>query len=193
MLAEDYAPRSAAVALIWSSSGAAQHIVSVHNAASGGASIPGNGVAPGSLITIRSLRGGPVSINPDLSRVSVELRPASGGQNVPAKVLQGFTGSYLALLPAGLPRGQYNVVLAVDGQVSLPAGMEVVPVAFGLFARGRNGFGPALVQNLTPGGAARLNLFTDPGRTGDYLILGAISYVSRAGPDQCAAARRDAG
>jgi hypothetical protein len=46
-----------------------------------------------------------------------------------------------------------------------------VPVAFGLFARGRNGFGPALAQNLTPASAPRLNLFTDPARPGDYLIL----------------------
>jgi uncharacterized protein (TIGR03437 family) len=123
------------------------------------------------MIAVQAVRGGPVSINPDLSRVSVHLRPVSGGENVTADVLQNFVGSHLVLLPRDLPRGHYNVVLTVDGQGSLPAGIEVVPVAFGLFARGRNGFGPALAQNLTPASAPRLNLFTDPARPGDYLIL----------------------
>jgi hypothetical protein len=107
---------SIVVPLLWIASAAAQDIVTVHNAASRGASIPGNAVAPGSMIAVQAVRGGPVPINPDLSRVSVHLRPVSGGENVTADVLQGFVGSHLVLLPRDLPRGQYNVVLTVDGQ-----------------------------------------------------------------------------
>ncbi len=146
-------------------------IVTVLNAASLGTGIPSNSVAPGSLITVQIVRGGPIVINPDLSRVSLKLRPASGGAELDAPVLQGFASSYLALIPRETPLGPAEAVLTVEGQANLPATFTVVRSAPGIFARGRFGLGPALVQNDGPDTPPRLNQFTDPARPGDYLTL----------------------
>ncbi len=117
------------------------------------------------------VRGGPVVLNPDLSRVSLKLRPAGGGAEVDAPVLQGFASSYLALIPRETPLGPTEAVLTVEGQANLPAAFTVVRSAPGIFARGRSGLGPALVQNDGPDTPPRLNLFTNPARPGDYLTL----------------------
>src|SRR5262249_39971231 len=89
-----------------------------------------------------------------------------------AAVLQALAGSYLALVPLNLqPGNEYDFVLTVQGQTSLPVTLMVGASAPGLFARGRFGLGPALAHNDGPDTPPRLNRFTDPARPGDYLTF----------------------
>ena len=161
-----------------------QNTITVSNAASLGAGVPANTVAPGSLVTVQILRGGPVVINPDLTQVTLKVRLHNGSAEFDAALLQALAGSYLALVPQNLqPGNEYDFVLTVQGQTSLPVTLMVGASAPGLFAGGRFGLGPALAHNDGPDTPPRLNRFTDPARPGDYLTLWGTGLGNAKTPD----------
>src|SRR5262249_57516399 len=101
-----------------------------------------------------------------------------------AAVLQALAGSYLALVPLNLqPGNEYDFVLTVQGQTSLPVTLMVGASAPGLFAGGRSGLGPALAHNDGPDTPPRLNRFTDPTRPGDSLTLWGTGLGNAKTPD----------
>ncbi len=62
----------------------AQVVISAEDAAAKSASIPLNAVAPGSIVNIQVVRGGPVSINLDPNSLAVKLRPMDSSKEYDA-------------------------------------------------------------------------------------------------------------
>ena len=124
--------------------------------------------APGSIVAIQTLRGGPVVINPDISKLAVKI----GERDAP--ILGASLGTVLALVPEDLPAGNASVVMTTDGQASIAAQIRIVPVAPGLFA--------TLSQNVRPG-AVTVNRLTDPALAGEYITVWGTG-LGAARPDE---------
>jgi uncharacterized protein (TIGR03437 family) len=151
----------------------AQTTITVQNAASLSAGIPAFAIiARGSIMMIQQLRGGPVPIGVvDPSRVAVRVRTLPAGAETTAQVLTVRLGTVLALLPKEVPVGEAEVVLAINGQASTPARVQVVPAAAGLFATTGARFGAATAQNIRPDSSVELNGLLGPAVPGDYLVF----------------------
>ena len=160
------------LALILSASVAAyaQTVVTVQNAASLGAGVPADALAPGSIAAVQTLRGGPVVINPDPAQLAVKLQPA-GGAEMDMPVLGASLGTVLAIVPRAAPVGPATVRLINAGQASQATPVRIVATSPGLFATGQGGLGPALAQNASLGRGLELNRLTAPALPGDYLVL----------------------
>lgn len=148
-----------------------QTIVTVESAASGPLGIPASAIAPGSLVMIQQLRGGPVAVGGDLSRFGVQVRALPGGEAVAAQVLDVRLSSVLALFPKSIPPGEAEVTVSVDGQAALPVRVRVTRAAPGLFGALGAPLGPAIAQNLRPNGVVESNALLAPAVPGDYLVL----------------------
>src|SRR4051812_10603180 len=86
----------------------AQQTISAHNAASFSSAI-----APGSILDVQQVQP-PRIIDPDPSRVSVQVRPSGSTSVIQAPVIRGPFLSIWALLPTDLPLGPASVTLTVD-------------------------------------------------------------------------------
>ncbi|MCC6858958.1 MAG: hypothetical protein IT158_10360 [Bryobacterales bacterium] len=148
-----------------------QTVIAVHNAATLSSGIPAAAVAPGSIIAIQIVRGGPVPVGIDPSRLAVSVRPVSGSAEIAAPVLRTGVGAILALLPKQVPAGEAEVMLAIDGQPAAPARIWVQPVAAGLFITTQAPPGMAIAQNVRPDLTLELNALLTPALPGDYVIL----------------------
>lgn len=149
----------------------AQTIITVQNAATFSGGIPSSGLAPGSIVVIQQMRGGPVGIGVDPSRVTVQVRPLPSGTPMTAQVLAAGIGTVLAMLPADVPLGEAEVTQTVDGQASMPARIQVVRAAAGLFSTSGTPFGVAAAHNVRPDGTVELNKLLAPAVAGDFLVL----------------------
>ncbi|HWQ56216.1 MAG TPA: hypothetical protein VN442_21190 [Bryobacteraceae bacterium] len=160
--------RQLAATLLFGTAAWAQVVITVQNAASWAGSVPGGAAAPGSIVAVQTLRGGPVVINPDVSKLAVKI----GERDAP--VLGASLGTVLALVPEDLPPGIASVVMTTDGQASIPAQIRIVPVAPGIFA--------TLSQNVRPG-AVTVNRLTDPALAGEYITVWGTG-LGAARPDE---------
>ena len=156
------------VPLLLASMASAQYIVSVQNAASLGSASPAAAIAPGSIVSIQIVRGGPVVINPDVSKITVKLRRPSDSSEYELKVLQSFLGATLALIPEYIPLGPVELLYAQDGLTSPPVALTIISSAFGLFTQSRNGLGSALAQN---GPEFALNKLLNPALPADVVTI----------------------
>jgi len=148
----------------------AQTIITVHNAATLSAGVP-PAVAPGSIILIQQMRGNSIPIGVDASRIAVRVRPQPAGAEMTAPVLTVGLGSLLALLPKDVPAGAAEVTLIVDGQASMPAQVQVAPVAAGLFTNAYGTVGAAIAQNVLPDSSIEVNGLLAPAVPGDYVVF----------------------
>lgn len=148
-----------------------QSIVSVQNAASVGASIPVSSIAPGSLVSLQIIRGGPIVINPDPATTLVRIRSRATGQQQEVRPLQLQFGTIIVQAPADLVLGEAEVTLVVNGQEQLPATVNVVASAFGIFTKGQSAYGPSNSQNVAREGTVSLNQLTNPARPGGFLTV----------------------
>ncbi len=108
--------------------------------------------APGSILQVQIVRGGPVPIDLDLTRYSVAIA------GKPARLIGKAIGTIYTQVPTDAPLGPAHVILTQDGQPSIPAPINIAATSPGIFSAVQNG-GP------------ELNQLTHPAPPGGYLTL----------------------
>ena len=165
-------------------------VQAVINAASGDSTT----LARGSFVSIFGLnlgtKAGPPSSLPlptSLGGASVTFKPAGGSAS-----FQGFMhfvsqNQINAIVPSAVPAGPTDVTVTVNNVTSTSRRIQVAENAFGIFTVTSQVAGNAVAQNYESPTSLPLNLYTNPARPGQTLILygtGLGAYT--AGPDNAA-------
>ena len=119
-------------------------------------SLPGAALAPGSRFTIRGVR-----LGADSRTTIVTVR--AGGRSAAARLLAVSATGIEGILPAALPPGDATATVTRGAESSQAYSFRVAPMAVGLYAANRLGWGPADLArpagskpSLAPGEVARL-------------------------------------
>jgi len=129
-------------------------------------------VAPGSIITLSPVSAAASRVPVDPSLIKVTLQPQGSSQIYSAVLLPNAPFPFAwAVVPDAMPTGPATVTLAIIGSASLSTSVTITPAAPGLFTAGRNGYGPALAQNITESAAPALNQLTNPALPGGIVTL----------------------
>jgi uncharacterized protein (TIGR03437 family) len=143
------------------------------------ANLPGGGIAPGSLFSIRGR---------DLAPAPSVLVLSQGSQ-WPARVISARAGEIRALMPLNVPSGFGSVVVSVGGQLSAPSLVRISPTAFGIFTSNGEGTGPVRHDPARPGDkvvitGTGLGAAGSPNIAGvEFFLGGKPARVLSAGPD----------
>lgn len=155
------------------------------------ASLPGSGIAPGSIFVITGRGLGPATLvdgrlplstrlPADDSGTEVRLQPLGTGASIAAYIRSTSGSRVEAILPSSTPVGPADVVVAYQGETSTPSRINVIRSAFGIFTRpGRL----PLVINYASAADQRLNQLTRPALPGQFLILWGTGLGAIGSPD----------
>ncbi len=165
-------------------------VAAVTNAASGDITQ----VARGSFVSIYGSKlgtqAGPPSSLPlpaTLGGASVNVKPA-GGTTVFAAFLHFVSpGQINAIIPSAVPAGPADLTVTVNNVTSSARRIQVAENSFGIFTIGSQPAGLAVAQNFESPTSLPLNLYTNPARPGQTLIMyGTALGAYTAGPDNAA-------
>jgi uncharacterized protein (TIGR03437 family) len=166
----------------------AQPVVrAVLNAASGDSTT----IARGSFMSIYGdqlgTQAGPPSSLPlptTLGGATVTITPDGGTKTYQAYLHFVSPGQINAVMPSAVPAGPASLTVTVNNQTSFKAPVQVSESNFGIFTIASQPAGMAIAQNYESPTSLPLNLYTNPARPGQTLILwgtGLGAYT--AGPD----------
>jgi uncharacterized protein (TIGR03437 family) len=176
---------------LWSAQ--AQPVIrSIVNAASGDFTQ----MARGSYISILGqnlgTEAGPPTAFPiptTLGGAQVTVKPAAGTATFRAFLYYTSPAQINAVLPSAVPSGPADVTVTVGNATSTARRIQVADTSFGMFTINSQPSGIAIAQNYEPPGAVSLNVYTNPAKPGQTLILwgtGLGPYTASAedGPPQ---------
>ncbi len=141
-----------------------------HAAGRAPAGLPGSSIARGSLITILGSDLGPAEgvtlhgpAQTDLADVSVAVLDSAGAVHAASPVFVQ-SSQVDALLPCGVALGNTRIIVRFNGRSSQPsAAVQTVRQNFQVFTRNREGWGPAVAQNLLDDGPTFNTVLTPAG------------------------------
>jgi len=170
--------RLLAVSFICFVAAVAQPVIRSQNPAVNSASyrtpgMPGSGVAQGSIFVIFGTGLGPNSVVESstfplptmLSDTSVTV--TVGGTAVSAIMIYTYVTQVAAILPSTTPVGSGTVTVTYNGQTSVPAPIQVVDSAFGIYTYNQAGAGQAIATDVH----YNINSIIHTFHPGDYGIL----------------------
>ncbi len=145
--------------------------------------LPAGSIARGSIFSIFGTGLGPASSPPLAFPLSTTLGGVSiavtqGATTVNAIPLYVGASQVNAILPSNAPLGKVSVWVTVNGIQGPPSPVTVVNASFGIFADNSAGFGPGVMQNVTPAGLQPLNLPNAAAKPNQYIVL----YGTGLGP-----------
>src|SRR5258706_796257 len=165
-------------------------VAAVTNAASGDITQ----VARGSFVSIYGSKlgtqAGPPSSLPlpaTLGGASVKVSPDGGTATFAAFLHFVSPGQINAIIPSAVPAGPADLTVTVNNVTSSARRIQIAESSFGIFTIGSQPAGLAVVQNFESPTSLPLNLYTNPARPGQTLIMygtGLGAYT--AGPDNAA-------
>jgi len=138
-------------------------------------------IAPGEIVTIYGNGMGPSTLTKGTISNGVLGSQIPGGAQIyfggtPAPLLYSSSGLAAAIVPYNVAGASTeNVVLALNGQVSVTTVVPVTNAAPGIFTSNQSGTGQAAAINVPTG---TVNSASNPVKIGGYISL----YVSGAGP-----------
>ncbi len=148
-------------------------------------------IARGSFMSIYGQnfgrQAGPVTAYPiptTLGDAQVNIKPSAGTKTYQAFLDFVSSGQINAILPSAVPAGEAELTVTVNNVTSNAARITVAENSFGIFTINSQTAGLAIAQNYESAASAPLNLYTNPARPGQTLILwgtGLGAYT--AGPD----------
>lgn len=148
-------------------------------------------IARGSFMSIYGQnfgnQAGPVTAYPlptTLGDTQVNIKPSGGTKTYQAFLDFVSPGQINAILPSAVPAGEALLTVTVNNVTSTAARITVAENSFGIFTINSQPAGLAIAQNYESPTSVPLNLYTNPARPGQTLILwgtGLGPYT--AGPD----------
>ncbi len=161
------------------------YVYSVGNSASYyDSSMPGYGIAPGSMMVLFGSQLGPDQLLQnsgfplplDLGGTSIKVTVNGAVRNAP--IVYTSAGQVAAMLPSSTPVGQGTVVLTYKGQDSYPTRIDVVESAFGIYSILSSGMGAGLITS-----DYQVKTLADGFRPNDTLVLWGTGLGAISGDD----------
>ena len=150
-------------------------------------SLPGGGIAQGSLMVIFGSGMGPSALVP---ATALPLSATLGGTSLAVTVNGTTTKPFLvytsatqisAVLPSNTPVGSGTITVTYNGQTSAPQPISVVAATVGIFATNQAGSGAGIITNTS----YAVNSANAPAKAGDVNIIWAtgLGPVGTAGSE----------
>ena len=133
-------------------------------------------IAQGSFMSIYGQNlgqtAGPVSAYPIPTTLGgAQVTVAAGGKNYKAYLDYVSSGQINAIMPSAVPAGEAQLTVTVNNMTSTPARITVAANSFGIFTINSQTAGLAIAQNYESPTSVPLNLYTNPARPGQTIIL----------------------
>ncbi len=133
-------------------------------------------IARGSFMSIYGQNlgqtAGPVSAYPIPTTLGgAQVTVAAGGKNYKAYLDYVSPGQINAIMPSAVPAGEAQLTVTVNNMTSTPARVTVATNSFGIFTINSQTAGLAIAQNYESPTSVPLNLYTNPARPGQTIIL----------------------
>ena len=157
--------------------------------------LPNSGIAQGAMFVVYGSNLGPAQLRlagslpllTSLGGASVSV--TSGALTRPAFLVYASATQVAAVLPSTMPVGDATVTVSYGGQASLPARIQIVRSAFGIFTRNQGGTGPGITQNwVSPTTIPTTNSLIDAAAPGQVEILWGTGLGPISGDDSSAPA-----
>lgn len=150
--------------------------------------LPNSGIAQGAIFALFGEGVGPAAVaySPriplDTQVGGTSVRLESGGVTYLAPLVYSMAGQVAGIFPSAVPPGPADVIVTCGGEDSNRLTVQVRRSAFGIFTQNQAGFGPAIVQNWSGGGAS-LNGLHGVITPGQVAILWGTGLGAIAGSD----------
>ena len=133
-------------------------------------------IARGSFMSIYGQNlgqtAGPVSAYPIPTTLGgAQVTVAAGGKNYKAYLDYVSPGQINAIMPSAVPAGEAQLTVTVNNMTSTSARITVATNSFGIFTINSQTAGLAIAQNYESPTSVPLNLYTNPARPGQTIIL----------------------